>query len=97
LKKIDLLKEQQDNSKIKEKVEGLNNKSDRKTDNFFFSDSPESTAKDAKKTAKLLKETQSANKDLAKSNDKIIDLETDIKKLELKLEKLKFLVEFKEK
>ena len=29
-KKIDLLKEQQDNSKIKEKVEGLNNKSDRK-------------------------------------------------------------------
>ena len=75
-----MLKEQQDNSKIKEKVEGLNNKSDRKTDNFSSSDSPESTAKDAKKTAKLLKETQSANKDLAKSNDKIIDLETDIKK-----------------
>ena len=48
-KKIDLLKEQQDNSKIKEKVEGLNNKSDRKTDNFSSSDSPESTAKDAKK------------------------------------------------
>ena len=48
-KKIDLLKEQQDNSKIKEKVEGLNRKADRKTDNFSSSDSPESTAKDAKK------------------------------------------------
>ena len=48
-KKIDLVKEQADNAKIKDKVEGLNRKADRKTDNFSSSDSPESTAKDAKK------------------------------------------------
>ena len=95
-KKIDLVKEQSDNAKIKDKVEGLNRKADRKTDNFSSSDA-EGTAKDAKKTAKLLKETESANKDLAKSDNKILDLQADIKKIEAKIERLKFAVEFKEK
>ena len=92
----DLVKEQADNTKIKDKVEGLNRKADRKTDNFSSSDAVD-TAKDAKKTAKLLKETESANKDLAKSDDKILDLQADIKKIEAKIERLKFAVEFKEK
>ena len=47
-KKIDLVKEQSDNAKIKDKVEGLNRKADRKTDNFSSSNA-EDTAKDAKK------------------------------------------------
>jgi hypothetical protein len=54
LKKIDLLKEQQDNSKIKEKVEGLNNKSDRKQI-IFLPQIAQNLPLKMQKTAKLLK------------------------------------------
>ena len=95
-KKIDLEKENQNNAKIKGTAEGLNNKSDKKTDNFSSSDAA-STAKDAKNTAKLLKKTESANKDLDRSNNKVISLEADIRKLETKLDRLKYTIEVKEK
>lgn len=95
-KQISLEKEKQNNAKILNKTEGLNNQSDRKTDKFSASD-PNSTAKDAKKTAKLLRQTESANKELQKSNNRIASMEGDIKKLQVQLDRLKYTVEVKGK
>lgn len=95
-KKIDLAKENEENSKIAKDVVNLNKKSDKSTTQYSPSD-PETTATDAKKTARILRKVEDANRDLTKSNGKILDIESDIKKLEMKLDKLSYTIELKAK
>lgn len=96
-KKIDLLKEQQNNEKLKLKASELDKISSESASNKTAEANTEEQTKEAKKLAKQLKQSESANKNLTRSNDRIIDLEGDIKKIELKLERLKYEVEVKEK
>lgn len=96
-KKIDLLKEQQNNEKLKLKASELDKISSESAANKSAEANTEEQTKEAKKLAKQLKQSESANKSLNRSNDRIIDLEGDIKKIELKLERLKYEVEVKEK
>lgn len=95
-KKIELQKEMLDNIKIRETVDELNRKSDKKTDQFDIS-TPKATAKEAKNTAKILRKTESANHDLYKSNRKVADIEEDIRRIEAKLERLQYDVNFVKK
>lgn len=96
-KRMELLKEQQNNEKKQATASSLNNKADRKSDGFSDENNAEAVAKNAKEAAKALKKSESANKDLQKSNAKIIDIEADIRKLEMQLNSMTYIVEVKEK
>lgn len=96
-KKIDLLKEQQENEKLKLKATELEKISSESVANKSAEINIVDQTKEAKKIAKQLKQSESASKSVNRSNDRIIDLEADIKKIELKLEHLKYEVEIKDK
>ena len=96
-KRMELLKEQQNNEKKQSTANSLNNKADKRADGFSNEDDAAAVAKNAKNAAKALKKSESANKDLQRSNSKIIDIEGDIRKLELKLNSMDYVVEVKEK